>query len=146
LPARITDNGLGCELWVENNVACGAATGSMTAAYLDSAGNSKSGVIATVVSAPVAGQMQPVPLENSLGVKQLTSVTNSNTWTSGTWGMTILKRIASIALPLNGTGDIMDWAKTGLPLIPDDACIMAFIQASTTTGPIIVGATHLLDI
>ena len=62
LPARITDNGVGVQAFVENFVAAGAATGTLTLNYLNAAtGAAKTGVIGTVVSAPVAGQVQPIP-------------------------------------------------------------------------------------
>jgi hypothetical protein len=145
LPARITDNGVGCELWVEQFVAAGSASGTLTANYLNTAGASKSGVLGAVVSAPVVGQMQQVPLQaGDLGIKQLTSVTNSATWTSGGWGMTILKRIAEIPIGQSGINTVLDWAAC-LAAIPADACIMAFFSAQNTTAPNISGIAAVID-
>ena len=146
LPARITDSGVGCELWVEQFAAAGAASGTLTANYLNTAAQAKSGVIAAVVSAPVIGQMQPVPLQTGdVGISQLTSVANSATWTSGSWGMTILKRIAEIELPIIGAGKTLDWAALSLPQIPANACLMAFWLANATTAPVVIGRGEVID-
>lgn len=146
LPARITDGGVDCELWVEQFAAAGAASGTLTAAYLNTSGASKSGVISAVVSAPVIGQMQPIPLQaGDTGISQLTSLTNSATWTSGTFGATIMKRIAAIELPVVGVGQVADWGRLALPAIPADACLMFMFMASTTTAPVLTGECSIID-
>lgn len=145
LPARITDNGVGCELWVEQFVAAGAASGTLTANYLNTGGSAKAGVIAAVVSAPVIGQMQQVPLQaGDTGIKQLTSIVNSATWTSGSWGMTILKRLVEIPIGVAGAGAVMDWAQV-LAAIPADACLFPFFLAQNTTAPNILGTAAIID-
>lgn len=147
LPARITDNGVDCELWVENFVAAGAASGTLTANYLNAnTGAAKSGVISAVVSAPVAGQMQPVPLAaGDTGIRQLTSVVTSATWTSGSFGMTILKRIIEIPISVANAGQLLDWAQLGLPSIPNAACLMALYLANGTTAPTVIGSLDIID-
>jgi hypothetical protein len=146
LPARITDNGIGCELWVEQFVAAGAASGTLTANYQNTTPAAKSGVIAAVVSAPVVGQMQPVPLAvGDLGISQLTSVVTSATWTSGSFGMTILKRLASIEISINSVGRSLDWATLGLPDIPNDACIAFQFLAAATTAVVMQGQLRIID-
>lgn len=144
LPARVTDSGASAELWVENFVAAGAASGTLTANYLDSTGASKSGVISAVVSAPVAGQMQPVPMANNLGISQLTNTVNNATWTSGSWGMTILRRIAEVPCNVIGSGQVFDWAQV-LAQVPADACLMFIWLAETTTAPQIAGSVWIGD-
>lgn len=146
LPARITDSGIGCELWVEQFVAAGAASGTLTANYLNTAAQSKQGVIAAVVSAPVIGQMQPVPLAvGDLGISQLTSLVNSATWTSGSFGAAILKRIATIEITTANIGRILDWASLGLPDIPNDACIAFMFQANAATATVMQGQLRVID-
>jgi len=146
LPARITDGGVDCELWVEQFAAAGAASGTLTANYLNTLGQAKAGVIGAVVSAPAIGQMQPVPRQTGdLGISQLTSVVNSATWTSGSWGMTILKRIAEIEIPIAGVGKTLDWAALGLPPIPADACLMGLWMANATTAPVVIGRGEVID-
>lgn len=146
LPARITDSGVGCELWVEQFAAAGAASGTLTVNYLDQGGNAGQGVIAAVVSAPVLGQMQPVPLEvGDTGVSGLVSCINSATWTSGSFGMTILKRIATIEMPVVGVANTQDWTRC-LQSIPDDACPFLFLHATTTTAAQVLGEASILDV
>jgi hypothetical protein len=146
LPARITDSGIGCELWVEQFVVAGAASGTLTANYQNTTPAAKQGVIAAVVSAPVVGQMQPVPLAvGDLGISQLTSVVTSATWTSGSFGMVILKRIATIGFVAPTVPAILDWAQLGLPSIPNDACIGIMFQGAATTAPVVTGQLNIID-
>ena len=147
LPARITDNGVEVEAYVEQFVAAGAASGTLTLNYLNAnTGAAKSGVIAAVVSAPVAGQMQPIPLAvGDTGVRQVTSVVTSATWTSGSFGITLLKRIAEIPVIAANTGMVLDWAMLGLPKIPNDACLFAYFLANGTTAPVLMGSVDLID-
>lgn len=145
LPARITDSGVGCEIWVEQFAAAGAASGTLTVNYLNVGGNAKAGVIGAVVSAPVIGQMQPVPLQaGDTGVSQITSAVNSATWTSGSFGITVIKRICEIPVPVAGVGTLSDWSQC-LVTVPSDACIMVIYQASTTTAAQLLGTINIID-
>ncbi len=145
LPARITDNGEGCEIWCEQFVAAGAASGTLTVNYLDVGGAAGAGVIAAVVSAPVIGQMQPVPLAvGDSGVRSIVSAVNSATWTSGSFGITIVKRIAEIPCGIIGVGTVFDWASC-LQTLPSDACLQWIWLAETTTAPTIQGQVTIID-
>lgn len=146
LPARITDNGIGCELFVEQFVVAGAASGTLTANYLDSSNAAQSGVIGAVSSAPPAGSMQMVPLANNLGIKQLTSVVTSATWTSGTFGMTIIKRLIEVPFQTStdGKGINLDWAQV-LTKIPNDACLMFIWLGNGTAVVIVQGSIDIID-
>lgn len=147
LPARITDNGVDVEAWVEQSVAAGAASGTLTLNYTNAnTGAAKSGVIAAVVSAPVIGQMQPIPLAaGDTGVRAPVSVVTSATWTSGTFGLTLLKRLAEVPIVAANIGQVQDWATLGLPKIPADACLMAFFLAANTTAPVLIGSLGIID-
>ena len=147
LPARITDNGLDVEAWCEQNVVAGSASGTLTFNYLNAnTGASKAGVIAAVVSAPVAGQIQPIPLAvGDTGVRSAVSFVNSATWTSGTFGITLMKPLARIPVLGVGLGEVQDWAKTGLPKIPADACLFAIFLAQNTTAATIIGTLDVID-
>lgn len=147
LPARITGNGVNVEAWVEQFVAAGAASGTLTLNYLNAnTGAAKSGQIAAVVSAPVAGQLQPIPLAvGDTGVRQVTSAVTSATWTSGSFGITLTKRIAKIPLAGANIGAVLDWAALALAKVPNDACIMLAWLANGTTAPVVIGDLDLID-
>lgn len=146
LPARITDAGIGCEIWVEQFAAAGAASGTLIVNYLDTTGAAGAGVIPAVVSAPLIGQMQPVPLAvGDLGVSQIVSAVNSATWTSGSWGITIAKPIAEIEIPLAGIGRTLDWAALGLPDLTDDMCLFFIWQGGAATANQIMCRLNIID-
>ena len=108
-------------------------------------GGEVSGTIAAVVSAPVAGQLQPIPLAaGDTGVRQPTSVVTNATWTSGSFGLTLTKRICSIPIKAVSDGAIYDWAAI-LQKIPADACLMVAFMAQNTTAPVILGELSLID-
>jgi hypothetical protein len=146
LPARITDNGVGCQIWVEQFVAAGAASGTLTVNYKNPADGAEAGIIPAVVSAPLIGQVQLVPLQaGATGVRSIVSVVNSATWTSGTWGMTIVKPIAQIPIPLSGIGNALDWATLGLPQIPANACLQFLWMGGATTAAQVIADVQLID-
>jgi hypothetical protein len=147
LPARITDYGVGCELWTEQFVAAGSASGTLTCVYKNAADSSETGVIPAVVSSPLIGQMQQVPLQSGAGlsVRSLVSVANSATWTSGSWGMTICKRIAQIDVYPAAQGKTLDWAALALPQIPNDACLFLIWQGGAATASQVIGTLAIID-
>ena len=147
LPARITDNGLGVEAWCEHYATpSGAASGTLTFNYLDEGGAAGAGVIPAVVSAPVAGQTQPVPrAAGDLGVKSAVSVVTSATWTSGTaWGITLAKRIAEISVDQANVMKKEDWSQV-LAKVHADACIQMIWLATATTAPSLLGSIDIGD-
>jgi hypothetical protein len=90
--------------------------------------------------------MQQIPLQvGSVGVSQLTSIVNSQTWTSGSWGITLLKPIAAIPLLASGTGYTLDWASVGLPQIPANACLMWIFQTTAATANTVISQTQIID-
>ena len=146
LPARITDNGVGCQAWVEQFVAAGAASGTLTLNYKNPADGAEVGVIPAVVSAPLIGQLQPIPLAvGATGVRSIVSAVNSATWTSGSWGLTIVKPIAAISITLAGIGNTLDWATLGLPDIPNDACLSFIWQGGAATANQIMSRMEIID-
>lgn len=145
LPAR-AGNGKNVFAIVENFVACGVATGTLTLNYRNTLDEAKSGVIAAVVSAPVAGQAQMIPYQvGDIGISQITSVVTSNTWTSGTFGITLVKPIAEITVDFAGGGRSLDWSQLGLPPVLDNSCLMLIQLASSTTSATVKGSLALID-
>jgi hypothetical protein len=89
--------------------------------------------------------MQNVPLQaGDLGIKSLTSVVISDTWTSGTFGMTILKTHAQIEIPGANMGLTQDWSKV-LVTIPADACLFFYFLANSASAPVALGTVWVID-
>lgn len=146
LPARITDGGVGCEIWIEQFVAAGAASGTAVVNYLDQGGAAGVGTIAAVVSAPLIGQIQRVPLATGdTGVSGIVSVVTSATWTSGSFGVTIMKKIAKIPVATIGVEQICDWAATCLPRLPSDMCLQVVWMPEVVTATLIQGSYAVID-
>lgn len=146
LPARITDSGVGVEAYVEQFVAAGAASGTLTLNYLNTSGAAKAGVLSAVVSAPTVGQLQPIPLQSGdTGISQVVSAVTSATWTSGSFGITLLKRLIDVPLSIAGVAQIQDWAQAGLAKVPNDACLQLMWLATGTTAPVLIGSIDLID-
>ena len=146
LPPRITDNGLNCEIWIEQFVTAGAASGSFVVTYYDSASTLQTSTITSgLISAPSQGTLQNVPLVNNLGVKQVVSAMNGTTWTSGTYGITVMKRFAEIPVPAIGIGATLDWAGCALAKTSASACIQMIYLAQNTTAATIVGSLDIID-
>jgi hypothetical protein len=144
LPARVTDNGAGCEVFIENFVACGAASGTITINYVNAAGSNVAAVIPAAVSAPVAGQLQRFPIND--GIRSVTSIVTSATWTSGTFGVTIGRRLLDIPVQLaNVIAAPLDWRQTALAVIPADACLWLASMPTATTALTTQGRIYLVD-
>jgi hypothetical protein len=146
LPARITDFGVDVEAWLESYTVGGASAGTLTLNYLNSnTGAAKAGVI-TPVTAPVTGQIQPIPVvAGDTGVRSIVSIVNSATMTSGTYGITLMKPVTRMSVIVAGGGDTYDWSKTGLAKLPSDACLFAIFFAANTTAPVVIGTMDVID-
>lgn len=143
LPARVTDNGAGCEAFIEQFVAAGAASGTAVLNYTNAAGSNVSATIAAVASAPVAGQIQRFPFTD--GIRSATSVVTSATWTSGSFGLTIARRLLDIPCPVANVATVLNWAQTALREVPVDACLMLALIPTATTAAVAVGSASLID-
>jgi hypothetical protein len=143
LPARVTDNGAGCEVWIEQFVAAGVASGTATLNYVNAAGNNVSAVISAVASAPVAGQLQRFPIND--GIRSVTSVVTSATWTSGSFGVTIMRRLLDIPCAIANVPNQLNWTKAAMREVPADACLMMVLMPTTTTATNATGTMTLVD-
>lgn len=132
-------NGTGTELWMETLAVGGAASGSSTISYTNSAGTASrsASLLTTKISAPPVGTIEKYALAaGDTGVKSIQSMTNSATWTSGTFRLMIVRRIAEVPMTAN-VPFLYDAYDLGLPQIYNDACIGLAVEANgTSTGPI----------
>ena len=75
-------------------------------------------------------------------IRGINSVTLSvSTGTAGNFGFTAVRPRTAIELPTANKTEVRDWAQLGLPLIPNDACLMyAMLTSTTSTGTLRGGA------
>lgn len=139
-PDSVGDNN---ELWLEWYTATGSSQVNITVTYTNQSGSTSTSTCA-FFSAPVAGQMIPVPLAvGDSGVRDVQSVQlSASSGIAGNFGVTILRRLGEILCPVPASGDTLDAFALGLPQIDPDACLYLFMLANaTSTGDIKGGLT-----
>lgn len=145
LPARAGDCS-DVEVWVEHPTTMGVSSGTLTIDYIDENNVSRQGSLVNVPSGPPAQFANRFGLhQSSRGVKRVTQVTRSNTWTSGSHNLILVRRLAEIPLPIPGVSNRSDWSDPGVIEVPNGACLMLMIEASGTTAFTLVGSLHLVD-
>jgi hypothetical protein len=127
-------DGVGVECFAEWYTATGSTAVTATLSYtntLDVAGRTGT---ASFIASPVAGQMIPFQLAaGDLGIKSIQSVTlSATTGTAGNFGLTLMKRKASIPITTANIGYGLDAIALGMPWFETNACIAFMVQASTT--------------
>jgi hypothetical protein len=135
-------SGDGVELWGEIYGAPGATANTMTVSYTDQGGTTgNNATYAHPANAESVGQMFPFTLAaGDSGVRAVASFTNSvSTGTAGDIGLTLLKRIVTIPMPLTQVAVVYDAFSSGLREIMDDACLAMMVQCSTTSTGLING-------
>lgn len=133
-------NGVGLEMWVECYAATGATAANITISYTnqDGVAGRTSVVTAHPTSLP-AGRMYRVPLQaGDTGVKSVESVTlSASTGTAGNFGVTLMKRIASLPGVTASVTTVADFAALGLPPVPSGAAIdLIHLATSSNTGAV----------
>lgn len=138
-------SGTGVQAFVEWYTATGATAANITLTYTNDAGSTGQNAAATAfVQTPVAGQMMPIPLNGNDGIRVAESITlSASTGTAGNFGITLMKRLLTIPLPLANTATTMDAFASGLAQIPDDACLALMVWCSTTSTGIVHGEISL---
>lgn len=143
-PAALTRpdaNGTNTELWVECLAAGGTATGTSTITYTNSAGTASrsASLLLTKVSGPAIGLIEAYALQaGDNGVKSVQSINNSATWSSGTFRLMIVRRVAELPCTAN-VGFSYDAYDLGLTRIYDSASLgAAVVSSSTTSGPVML--------
>lgn len=137
--------GADVEIWGEVYTAGGASAASWTVSYTDQDGNTgQTATYAHPANAESVGQMVPYTLAaGDTGVRAIASVVTSATGTAGDYGITLLRRIAEIPVPIVNIGDAQDALGTGLPRIYDSACLAWMVQCSTTNTGNVYGSVTI---
>lgn len=145
-------NGVGAEIYYVCLTAPSAQSANMTitVTYTNSDGvGSRTGTV--VLSAgsppPTANQAYPLSLQaGDKGIRSIQSVTNtSGSFTGGTHGLVVGKRIAGAHCAIACNGMLVDGLKLGLPQIPNDACLNFISVCSTTTTGYWAGTLTLVQ-
>lgn len=148
---RPSANATGVELWAEIYTALGSNTVTLNCRYTNQDGvTNRVGTYAypSGFSAPtVAGQMLPIVL--AAGDSSVRAVTayhwSGTTGTAGNFGFTLLRRVAEIPLTIANVNQVMDAFATGLPYVPNDACLAFMLFCSTTSTGIIQGSADFIQ-
>ena len=136
------------ELFLEWYTATGSTGVTVTASYTNEAGVSGHTTVSTaIVASPVAGMMLPLPLQSGdKGVRSVESVTlSATTGTAGSFGVTLVKRIAEVPVVLASGGLVLDPFALGMPQIADNACLSFMMVCSTTSTGFITGTINLVQ-
>lgn len=131
-------NGVGLELWVECYTATGSSAANITISYTNQDGVAGRTSVSTAhpTSLP-AGRMYRVPLQaGDTGVQSVQSVTLSvTTGTAGNFGVTLMKRLASLPVVSTNVTSVSDFAALGMPPIPTGAAIdLIHLATASNTG------------
>lgn len=90
---------------------------------------------------PRQGRLYPL-VSASAGkfIKAVNSVTlSATTGTAGNFGITATRSRTSLSVPLLNFTGTFDWAQLGLPIIPNDACLMMLMLCGTTSTGVVRG-------
>ena len=138
-------SGVGVTAWVEWYTATGSTAANITLNYTNDAGTTGQVAAATpFVQTPVAGQMMPIPLNGNDGIRVAESITlSASTGTAGNFGITLMRRLLTIPMPLANSAAQLDAFAAGLAQIPDSACLAMMVWCSTTSTGIIHGEIGL---
>jgi len=134
------------ELWIEWYTATGSSQVNITIAYTNQAGNASTTTIA-FYAAPIAGQMIPVALAaGDTGVRSIQSVQlSATTGTAGNFGLTILRRLGEIFMPVVASGDTLDAFALGMPQLDANSCLFLFMLANATTTGDMKGGVAIIQ-
>lgn len=139
-------NGTGCEIWGEIYAAPGATGATWTATYTNQAGTgSRTATYTHPANAESVGQMVNFPLQaGDTGVQSIQSLTCSiSSGTAGDVGLTIVYPIFEVGFNAINVPEVCDFARLGLPVIKDDACLALMVSCTTTNTGIISGNFNL---
>lgn len=140
--------GAGVQLWAEVYTAMGATAATLNVRYTNQDGvPNRVGTYAHPANALTVGQMVPINLQaGDTGVRAVTAYHWSiSTGTAGSFGFTLVKRIADIPMEAANVAKLMDAFALGLPQMDNDACLALMVYCTTTSTGIIQGTFNLIE-
>jgi hypothetical protein len=135
-------NGERTELWWQCYAAMGSgAGGTQTAVYTNPAGTgSKTATLQGFATSAIAGRCFPFSLDTGdMGVKSVQSFTHTTTYTSGTFGLAIKRRLATIQANVTNGGSYADAFALGMPRVYDNACLEVMFLSNASAAMTISG-------
>lgn len=140
-------NGVGAEVWWQVYATMGAGAPVVTLSYTQQGAAGASGRSAssgTMVTLMTTGRTGPFTLQaGDLGVKSIQSWTANATFTSGTIGLVIRRKIGAIPITAADGGIVLDAIQNGLPAIPDDACMELVMMIGNSGAQWLLGSVVL---
>lgn len=132
--------------WLEVYVAMGATGVNATVAVTyndDTTGNL---AVVALGATPRAGRLYPlVSAVSGKFIKSVNSVTlSATTGTAGNFGITATRPRTMVPLNLANKSEVYDWAQLGLPVVPNNSCLMLLMNCSTTTTGTLRGQGKIL--
>lgn len=134
---RCASTGADVEWYLEWYAATGGTAVTATIAYIDSADAPQTTTVSLAATRPFAFLARIIPsVANAMPIKSVVSVQLSGTTGAvGNFGVTAVRRIASVTCNIANLFTILDYAQLGLPVVTDKACLFfANINGTTATG------------
>jgi hypothetical protein len=135
IPGGIAAATAGCtEIWVETVTS---TTGNQTwnVTYTNDAGtDSRTTGAVGIAAAPTVGRCWQLPLQaGDKGVSLITKV-QGGTATVGTGNIHVLRPLYDIRIPVANYGEVIDFARLGLPIIYDTSALFFVVMADSTSS------------
>lgn len=133
--------GTGVTAWLEWYSATGSTASNLTFTYTNDAGTTaQTAPTLAVQQTPVVGQMQPIPLNGKDGIRVAESATlSASTGTAGNFGITLMRRLITVPMPLANSAVIFDAFAAGMQQVQDSACLSFMVWCSATNTGILHG-------
>lgn len=139
---RDPKSGLDVEPWIEVYTAPGATGAIWTLTGTDSTGTTgRTWTYTHPANAETIGQMMPMVNGTAVGGCRVPSSLGFGTasGTAGDVGITLLRRLCTIPLPVINVTTVLDAFATGMPEVYDDACLAMMVQCTTTNTGVLLG-------
>ena len=142
-------SGIGVEAFLEFYAATGSTgvTASMSYYNTTSPTPTLGTATAKVPATTVIGQLVPFTLgAGDNGITSVVSVTLSGTTgTAGNFGVTLMRRLVEIPIPIANTGVVLDAIALGMPALEDNTCLAAAVFCSGTSTGIYSGSLKFAE-
>jgi hypothetical protein len=139
--------GDGVQGYIEVYATLGVTAATANVSYTNQAGVAGRTGTASIVASASAGRIFPITLQaGDTGIRSIESVTLSvTTGTAGNFGVTLVKNIAQVGLPLANVAQGQDAIALGAPEILNGACLMLSTIHTATSGPNIFATLGLVQ-